>query len=89
MRCWHGRALLLAMLYFRRDYGERCGAALRCWRLLAALLLGLLISVLWIHLSDGWMVITAPAIRAETAAGVPDWTLIVVRWCGCRAGGCR
>jgi len=76
-------APLLALLYFRRDYGELRAQRFGIGGLLAALLLGLLIFVLWINLSDDWMMITAPAgFVPKTAAGVPDWALIAVRWCG-------
>lgn len=76
-------APLAAMLYFWRDYAELKEQRFSLAGLVLALLLGVLVFILWINLSSGWMVINPPAgFIPKTAADEPDWVLIAVRWCG-------
>lgn len=76
-------APLLAIGYFWRDYSELKAQRFPLLGLLATVLLGGLVFVLWINLDDGWMVIGSLAgFVPKTAADQPDWPLIAVRWCG-------
>lgn len=50
--------------------------------LLAAIAVGLLVFVLWIQLSTGWMVVGSPQGYDPRSGGQLDWTLVVLRITG-------
>jgi CAAX prenyl protease-like protein len=73
------------LLVWRKEYGELARQNLPDLRqMLAAVAVGLVVLVLWIHLDAPWMTLGKPAASFEplTANGGIDWPLVVVRWIG-------
>jgi CAAX prenyl protease-like protein len=81
-----GAAAAAALLaFFWRDYGE---LVRQTWpgtrELLLAVVAGLVVFALWIHLDAPWMSIGLPAADfvPTDAAGTVDWRLVAMRWLG-------
>jgi uncharacterized protein len=84
----YGIAVLVvggSLAWFWREYGE---LVLQTWPSLAeaatAVVAGLVVFALWIHLDAGWMQIGAPSATflPLDAQGQLIWPLVVVRWIG-------
>lgn len=76
-------AVLAALIYYRRSYTELAWQRPPLRSALAALAVGLLVFVLWINLSSGWMLIGAPAgFDPSNARGGIDWPLAALRIAG-------
>lgn len=76
-------AVLAALLYCRRSYTELAWQPLPLRSALAAVATGLLVFVLWINLSGGWMLIGTPAgFDPNDAQGRIDWLLVALRIAG-------
>jgi CAAX prenyl protease-like protein len=75
----------VALIAWRRDYGELVAQTLPSWReVLAAVGIGALVFVAWIELDEPWMrLATATAgFRPVDAAGELMWPLALARWAG-------
>jgi CAAX prenyl protease-like protein len=73
------------LIWFRHEYGELVRQNLPTLReALLALLVGLVVFALWIRLDAPWMQLSAPTATFVPVndAGLIDWPLVVVRWCG-------
>ena len=73
------------LLAWRKDYDELAYRTLPDGREAAlALLVGLVVFALWIHLDAPWMTLGEPTatFRPLTADGGIDWALVVARWIG-------
>ena len=73
------------LLAWRKDYTELAARTLPDAReAVLALLVGLGVFGLWIHLDAPWMTLGEPtaAFRPLAADGGIDWALVVVRWIG-------
>jgi hypothetical protein len=72
-------AVILTLLYFRRDYTElTLKADSRAWTW--GVPVGLLVFVLWINLDWGWLNLgDGPGYDPRTADGGMDWTLVAMR----------
>ena len=73
------------LIAWRREYGELARQNLPdAGQSIAAVIVGLLVFVLWIHLDAPWMVLGEPAaeFRPLTPDGQLIWPLIAVRWVG-------
>ncbi len=73
------------LLAWRKDYGELARLTLPGGREAAlALLVGLVVFVLWIHLDAPWMTLGEPTatFRPLSADGGIDWLLVAMRWIG-------
>ena len=73
------------LAYYWRDYGELSPQVLPDLRETAlAVVAGVVVFVLWIHLDASWMVLGEPTAAFEPVApdGRLDWPLIAVRWIG-------
>ncbi len=73
------------LIWFRHEYGELARQNLPTPReVLWAVGVGIGVFVLWIHLDAPWMQISEPTASFVPVdnAGVIDWPLVVVRWCG-------
>ncbi len=73
------------LLWFRREYGELSAQLLPTLaEALLAVLVGLVVFGLWIHLDAAWMKIGNPTAKfiPLDAQGQLQWPLIVVRWIG-------
>ncbi len=75
-------AVLLVLWFYRSEYRELTGArpGWRGW--LAAVLVGVLVLVLWLHLDASWMVVGTSAGFDPRTGGAIDWGLVVVRIAG-------
>lgn len=71
---------LLAL--FWRQYGELKSFRLSPLSVLAALATGVVVLVLWINLSSGWMVVGSPAGYDPRVDGRIDWLLVAIRIAG-------
>ena len=73
------------LIAWRREYGELARQNLPdAGQSIAAVIVGLLVFVLWIHLDAPWMVLgePAPEFRPLTPDGQLIWPLIAARWVG-------
>ncbi len=73
------------LIWFRHEYGELARQNLPTPReVLWAVLVGLGVFALWIQLDARWMQISEPTASFVPVdnAGLIDWPLVVVRWCG-------
>ena len=75
-------AVLLVLVYFWRDYGELARFDLSARGAALAVAVGLVVLVLWVNLSAGWMVLGTPAGFDPRTNGVLDWTLAAPRILG-------
>jgi len=75
-------AVVAALAYFWRDYDELRNVRLSAVQLVTAIATGILVLVLWINLSAGWMSVGSAAGFDPTSAGRIDWPLVVVRIAG-------
>lgn len=75
-------AVLLALLFYRRQYSELAWTAPSPAVWVQAVLVGLLVFVLWIGLDAGWMTLGTPAGFDPREGGVIDWPLALVRLAG-------
>ena len=78
-------AVAALVAFFWREYGELARHSLpdaREW--LLAVVVGVAVFGLWIHLDAGWMTFGEPIADFVplTPAGALDWPLIVLRWLG-------
>ena len=71
---------LLAL--FWRQYDELTSFRLSPSAILAALATGVVVLLLWINLSTGWMVIGSPAGYDPRVDGQLDWLLVAIRIAG-------
>ena len=87
-RWLYGLSVLLVggmLLAWRRDYGELSRQTLPDGReAMQAVLVGLGVFVLWIHLDAPWMTLGEATASFEPLAadGSIDWPLVAVRWIG-------
>ena len=73
------------LIWFRHEYGELSRQNLPTPReVLQAALVGLVVFVAWIHLDGPGMALSTPTASFVPVndAGVIDWPLVAVRWCG-------
>jgi CAAX prenyl protease-like protein len=73
------------LVWFRHEYGELVRQNFPDARqTLEAIGVGLVVFVLWINLDWPWMQLATPtaAFVPVNDAGLIDWPLVVVRWCG-------
>ena len=87
-RWLYGAAVLLVaglLVWFRREYGELVTQTLPSAReALLAIIVGLAIFVLWIHLDAAWMRWGEPSASffPVDAQGRIEWPLVALRWAG-------
>ncbi|MES2901053.1 MAG: CAAX prenyl protease-related protein [Pseudomonadota bacterium] len=72
-------AVALTLLIFWRHYTELHTLRLSPTWTAIAVLAGLLVFVLWIHLSTGWMLIGSPEGFDPRNQGRIDWTMVALR----------
>jgi len=73
------------LIWFRHEYGELARQNLPTPReALWSMLVGLVVFMLWIHLDGPGLTLSEPTASFVPVndAGVIDWPLVVVRWCG-------
>jgi len=73
------------LIWFRREYGELARQNLPDAReALLSVGVGLVVFVLWINLDLPWMQLSEATAQFVPVndAGLIDWALVVVRWCG-------
>jgi CAAX prenyl protease-like protein len=75
-------AVVLVLAYFWRDYAELKTLRLAPGGVLAALVTGVIVLVLWVNLNAGWMTVGTAAGFDPTDAGRIDWPLVVMRIAG-------
>ena len=75
-------AVVLVLAIFWRQYDELKTFRLSAARVLTALVVGVVVLVLWVNLSAGWMTIGAAAGFDPTTAGRIDWPLAAMRIAG-------
>ncbi|MDB5754159.1 MAG: prenyl protease-related protein [Massilia sp.] len=75
-------AVVLVLAIFWRQYDELKTFRLSAARVLTALVAGVVVLVLWVNLSAGWMTIGAAAGFDPTTAGRIDWPLAAMRIAG-------
>lgn len=75
-------AVVLVLAIFWRQYDELKTFRLSAARVLAALVAGVVVLVLWVNLSAGWMTIGAASGFDPTTAGRIDWLLVAMRIAG-------
>jgi CAAX prenyl protease-like protein len=75
-------AVVLVLAVFWRDYAELKSFRLPPAAVLAALAAGVIVLVLWVNLSAGWMTIGAAAGFDPTTAGGIDWAMVAMRIAG-------
>ncbi len=75
-------AVLAVLLYFWRQYTELHTLRLSPTWGLIALVVGVVVFVLWINLSSGWMVVGTPQGFDPRTDGHIDWLMVVVRIAG-------
>ncbi|MDB5906146.1 MAG: prenyl protease-related protein [Massilia sp.] len=75
-------AVALVLAIFWRQYDELKTFRLSAARVLTALVAGVVVLVLWVNLSAGWMTIGAAAGFDPTTAGRIDWPLAAMRIAG-------
>ena len=75
-------AVLLALWYWRRSYGELRAGGLAARAVGEAVAVGLLVLVLWVNLDADWMVVGASAGFDPTVAGAIQWPLVAMRIAG-------
>lgn len=84
----YGVSVLLvtaSLLFFWRDYGELRAAALpKVSELLLAVVVGVVVFELWIHLDEPWMMLgdATASFRPVDGQGRIEWDLVAVRWVG-------
>lgn len=76
-------SVVIALLYFRREYGELRQGGLGAAAIAASVAVGIVVLVLWLLLGAGWMRIgSAAGFDPSTAGRGIDWTLVVIRIAG-------
>jgi uncharacterized protein len=75
-------AVIATLAWFWREYTELHRWDVTPKGVLAALAMGLVVFVLWITLSSGWMLIGSPTGYDPRTEGQVDWLLVVVRIAG-------
>ncbi|MDE2400048.1 MAG: CAAX prenyl protease-related protein [Burkholderiales bacterium] len=84
----YGVSVLLvsgSLLFFWRDYAELAWASRPSVKeLLLAMLVGVVVFELWIHLAEPWMVLgeATASFHPVDSEGRIEWDLVVVRWVG-------
>jgi CAAX prenyl protease-like protein len=74
-------AVVVALLFYRRDYGE-LAARLSSRAALVAVAAGVLVLVLWINLNLPWMRVGASGGFDPRTNGAIDWSLVAIRLMG-------
>lgn len=75
-------AVLAALWWYRRSYSELAAPRWQPAALLASVLVGVLVLVLWVNLDAGWMSIGQAAGFDPRTDGRIDWLLVAVRIAG-------
>lgn len=87
-RWLYGASVLVvggSLAYFWRRYGELGrGSGLSFWHALLAMAVGVVVFVLWVWLTEPWMLLGEPSasFRPVDDEGQLLWGLVIVRWIG-------